>query len=296
MAKFQIYTYMFRPVMENQYELPFEEFDAVDVKDSLAHKQDILGAFLDNCDALKFKYEGAEFAHMNYIHQQGVYVFRIANNNHRPAKVETNFKVSEHSHHPSCIAIVDNRKDRQVIAIENKSAFSKELSLSAIIQETFRKAIAGKRLTLDVTPKFHTSEFWQVVNEFDRFKGIESVDFPFPYPNLPEVSDMVGEYFTNVARRTNSEPTLHLFGQNKESLNLEHSDKWLLSAIKACAASGRPILIKPRGFELRKIGVDSPVYEEIDDRVLKELGDLDFFDSNFQSIAEFLNKIKLVYE
>ena len=75
MAKFQIYTYMFRPVMENQYELPFEEFDAVDVKDSLAHKQDILGAFLDNCDALKFKYEGAEFAHMNYIGDFYFYIF-----------------------------------------------------------------------------------------------------------------------------------------------------------------------------------------------------------------------------
>lgn len=26
MAKFQIYTYMFRPVMENQLEIPFEEY------------------------------------------------------------------------------------------------------------------------------------------------------------------------------------------------------------------------------------------------------------------------------
>lgn len=32
MAKFQIYQYMFRPVMENQMGLPLEEFQAVNVQ------------------------------------------------------------------------------------------------------------------------------------------------------------------------------------------------------------------------------------------------------------------------
>lgn len=39
MAKFQIFQYMFRPVMENQAGLPYEEFQAVDVqKKSLDEK------------------------------------------------------------------------------------------------------------------------------------------------------------------------------------------------------------------------------------------------------------------
>ena len=89
---------------------------------------------------------------------------------------------------------------------------------------------------------------------------------------------------------------LHLKGQNKESVQLSREDLWLLSAIKACAASGRPILIKPKGSEIRKIGVDSPVYEEISDAALKELGEKDLFDSKYKAIVEFLNTIKLVYE
>ena len=152
------------------------------------------------------------------------------------------------------------------------------------------------RLTLDVTPKFHTSDFWQVVDTSMMLKGIEYVDFPFAYPNLPEISNLVGEYMSNIARKTNSEPTLHLKGQNKESVQLSREDLWLLSAIKACAASGRPILIKPKGSEIRKIGVDSPVYEEISDAALKELGEKDLFDSKYKAIVEFLNTIKLVYE
>ena len=296
MAKFQIYTYMFRPVTENQPEIPFEEFRAVDVQESLNHKQELTGACLDDQEKLKFEFNGMEYDHRTYIRQGGIYVMRIANNGHRPAKVENHFQIAELENHPSSLAIIDNRKDRQVIAIERNAAFGKDPALYAIIQETLRKALAPRRLTVDVAPKFHTAEFWQVWETSMKLKGIEYVDFPFAYPNLPAISDMVGEYMTEIARRTNSEPTLHLQGQNRESVKLDPADVWLLGAIKACAASGRPILIKPRGTEVRKIGIESPVLEELPDAVLKELDEKDLFDSRFQLIVEFLNAIKLVYE
>lgn len=296
MAKFQIYTYMFRPVMENKMEIPFEEFQKIDVQDSLDRKQELTSEVLDNNEKLKFKFNTVEYAHKMYIGQNGIYVLRIANTGHKPAKVENNFKVMKQQNHPSCIVIIDNRQDRQIIAIEHNSAFGKDPSLAVIIQTTLRKALQNYRLTLDVTQKYHTSEFWQVVDSSMMLKGIDYVDFPFAYPNLPEISDMVGEYMNNIARQTNSEPTLKLKGQNNESVNLSREDQWLLSAIKACAASGRPILIKPKGSELRKIGVDSPVYEEISDETLTELDQKELFDSKYNIIVEFLNTIKIVYD
>lgn len=296
MAKFQIYTYMFRPVMENKMEIPFEEFQKIDVQDSLDRKQELTSEVLDNNEKLKFKFNTVEYAHKMYIGQNGIYVLRIANTGHKPAKVENNFKVMKQQNHPSCIVIIDNRQDRQIIAIEHNSAFGKDPSLAVIIQTTLRKALQNYRLTLDVTQKYHTSEFWQVVDSSMMSKGIDYVDFPFAYPNLPEISDMVGEYMNNIARQTNSEPTLKLKGQNNESVNLSREDQWLLSAIKACAASGRPIIIKPKGSELRKIGVDSPVYEEISDETLTELDQKELFDSKYNIIVEFLNTIKIVYD
>lgn len=296
MAKFQIYTYMFRPVMENKMEIPFEEFQKIDVQDSLDRKQELTSEVLDNNEKLKFKFNTVEYAHKMYIGQNGIYVLRIANTGHKPAKVENNFKVMKQQNHPSCIVIIDNRQDRQIIAIEHNSAFGKDPSLAVIIQTTLRKALQNYRLTLDVTQKYHTSEFWQVVDNSMMLRGIDYVDFPFAYPNLPEISDMVGEYMNNIARQTNSEPTLKLKGQNNESVNLSREDQWLLSAIKACAASGRPILIKPKGSELMKIGVDSPVYEEISDETLTELDQKELFDSKYNIIVEFLNTIKVVYD
>ena len=42
MAKFQIFTYMYRPIMEDALALPFEELGEIDVHQSLDKKQEIL--------------------------------------------------------------------------------------------------------------------------------------------------------------------------------------------------------------------------------------------------------------
>lgn len=300
MAKFQIYQYMFRPVMENQMGLPLEEFQAVNVQESLDKKQELLGSVLNDFACEKdeqkkyYQFDGEFFRYRSFINQGDIYVMRIANN--KKTKLEADFNVSELDNHPSCLVIIDNRKDRQIVAIERNAAFSKNSMVADILQNTFRLKLLSRRLTLDIAGKFHTAEFWQVRNASMELKGIEYVDFPFAYPNLPAISDLVGEYFTDLAKRTNSEPTLHLQGQNHESVNLDPTDIWLLNAIKACAASGKPILIKPKGSQVRKIGVESPVIEEIADIAVKELSSHDLFDSKFNLIVEFLNKIKLVYE
>ena len=306
MAKFQIYTYMFHPVMEMQGDMTREEFESIDVNQSLEQKQEILGAILDEFATAKgdeqdmrFEFNGETFSQRSYLHRDGIYVLRIANN--KKTRVEQNFNVVELDNHPSCLVIIDNRHDRQVMAIETRRAFPASTkpdapSLSDVIQTTLCKRLAGHRLSVDVKGKFHTAEFWQVVTGSMTLKGIESVDFPFPYPNLPQITDMVGDYFTDWARRTNSEPTLHLKGQNGESVKISKDDIYILQAIKACAASGRPILVKPKGSQVRKIGLDSPVLEEVADVALKELDKKDLQEAKFQIIVEFLNTIKLVYE
>lgn len=300
MAKFQIYQYMFRPVMENQMGLPLEEFQAVNVQESLDKKQELLGSVLNDFVCEKdepkkyYQFDGEAFKYRSFINQGDIYVMRIANN--KKTKLEADFNVSELDNHPSCLVIIDNRKDRQIVAIERNAAFSKNSMVADILQNTFRLKLLSRRLTLDIAGKFHTAEFWQVRNASMELKGIEYVDFPFAYPNLPAISDLVGEYFTDLAKRTNSEPTLHLQGQNHESVNLDPEDIWVLKAIKACAASGKPILMKPKGSQVRKIGVESPVIEEIADVAVKDLSSRDLFDAKFNLIVEFLNKIKLVYE
>lgn len=300
MSKFQIYTYMFHPMMENQFAIPFDDFELIDVQDSLKRKQEILQDYLDELSEngasvrKHFSYDGDDYLQRTYIHRDGINVLRIANN--KKTKIEKDFNFVELENHPSCLVIIDNRKDRQVISIEKNKAFNNTDYVAKVIQCSFQKYLAKFRLSLDVKGKYHTAEFWQVVDKAMDLKGVESVEFPFPYPNLSEVTDMVGDYFTDWAKRTNSEPTLRLYGQNGESVRLSKEDLNILQAIKACAASGRPILIKPKGSSVRKIGVDSPVIEEMLDVALIELDKDDLFESNYQAFVNFLNTIKLVYE
>ena len=67
MAKFQIYTYMFRPVTENKMGLPYEEFQQINVQDSIDRKQEITGKILDDTEKLKFDYNGIEYEYKTYI-------------------------------------------------------------------------------------------------------------------------------------------------------------------------------------------------------------------------------------
>lgn len=148
MTKFQIFQYLFRPVMENQAGLPAEVFQAVNVQDSLTRKQELLGNVLDDlaCEQNEqekyYQFNGEKFKYRSFINQGDIYVIRIANN--KKAKLEADFNVSEFDNHPSCLVIIDNRKDRQIIAIERNVAFSKPSMVADILQNTFRLVTVKK--------------------------------------------------------------------------------------------------------------------------------------------------------
>lgn len=137
MSKFQIYTYMFHPVMENQIEIPFEDFEQIDVQDSINRKQEILSGILDEFandskqDRKPFSFNGDDYSQRTYIHRDGITVMRIANN--KKMKIEQDFNIVELENHPSCLVIIDNRKDRQVIAIERNKAFNRTEIVGTII-------------------------------------------------------------------------------------------------------------------------------------------------------------------
>ena len=107
---------MFFPLMQNRLEIDFPDFDQVDVQESLRCKKDILDSVL-NDEQLVFKDDkDGVYSHRFYLRRQGIYALRIANN--RKVKVESDFNVVEIDNHPSCLVLIDNRKDRQVVAVE----------------------------------------------------------------------------------------------------------------------------------------------------------------------------------
>lgn len=291
MIRFTIYTYLFKPI--NEPEEPELFSPAVNVDESFEKKQELFGSFFNMKNVMKFSRKNQQFEHIVVAQSEGIIVMRLANNTQQVH--ELNFNRWKEEDQPSLYVLIDNRKDKQVIAIENRTqAFSDTKTVADIMQDTLNRFLFGHRLELSISAKFHTHEFWDVVSEYEQ--GIASVTFKFPYPNLPEISDMVGEFYTDLARRTNTEPKTTLTAPTKERAVLDRGDLVLDAMIRAASASGKQIMMRPKGVrKWRRIGLDTLVQEELSELALKNIEEGELIPRKWQAIVDFLDRIQTVY-
>lgn len=292
MARFTIYTYLFKPINEPfQPELFSPEVNAAE---SMERKLEIFADFFKADSPFKFQRGNQRYDHMVCGLRDGIIVMQIANNTQQVHEKQFNRWTEED--HPSLYVLIDNRADgKQVMAIENRGlAFSDTKTVANIMEESFNRRLYPHRLQVQVNAKYHTHEFWDVVSQYD--KGIASVTFKFPYPNLPEISDMVGKFYNDLAIRTNSEPKTTLTTPAKERMKLEQGDPIIEQMIKASSASGKLILMRPKGAQKwRKIGLETPVQEKLSEQVLKGLDQRELIPHKWKTIEEFLDNIKTYY-
>lgn len=137
MSKFILYTYQFSPLQEKKEISLFEDDMKVLTKEELMEqKQNIFSAFFQEGSTLLFKKQSKKFAHKIILNKDNIIVFRLANN--KKLYLEESFQKQEYRYYPSCLIIVDNRKDIQHIAIEeDKTAFSDTDTVKKILNLTF---------------------------------------------------------------------------------------------------------------------------------------------------------------
>ena len=154
----------------------------------MKNKLQLFGELLLPQNDFSFKRGGQYYEHMLVAKENGIIVLKIANNTH-PER-ERNFSRWKEEDHPSLYVLIDNREEgKQVIAIENRiQAFSETKTVATIMEDSFNRHLYKNRLEVSISAKYHTHEFWNVVKEYDE--GIASVKFNFPYPNLPQISDI----------------------------------------------------------------------------------------------------------
>lgn len=291
MIRFTIYTYLFKPINE-----PFqpELFSPnVDAEESMDRKLELFADFFRGEQQIRFNRNNQRYDHLVVAQGSGIIVLQIANNTQQVHEQKFNRWTEED--HPSLFVLIDNRTDRQVIAIENRTlAFSDTQTVANILEESFNRRLYRHRLQLQVNAKYHAHEFWDVVSQYEQ--GIASVTFKFPYPNMPAISDMVGEFYTDLARRTNSEPKTTLTTPKTERMRLEPDDEILQQMIKAASASGKLIMMRPKGAQKwRRIGLETPVQEELSEQVLKDLNQLELMPKKWKAITDFMDNIKTYY-
>lgn len=294
MATFTIYTYLFSPVTRGSQ----ADLFAGDAHFSPAEAYDRRHTLLDECFAeatpfFTLHMEKKDYGCKLLARHGGIIVFRLANS--RKWKHEVQFKEVDDRDEPSCLVIVDNREAGiQSLCIQCKQkAFAQTRRVAALLEEAFNRHLRPHRLRVGIQAKYHTSEFWQTVDK--HAEGLDWVEFHFPYPNLPQLSDKVA-FIKHLALETNSEPSVRLTGQNGEKVLVDKRLEFIVRAVEYCAASGRPVLLKPKGGRRVEVGTLSPVKEELPDAVFEKLGETDLFDTALEPVSELLNRIKLWYD
>src|SRR5574344_216447 len=314
MANFTIYTYMFKPIAKPDSPDLFVT-NAVNIQESLKRKQELLGdifprlgtaykasdisqpgEYSNDTDKLKMMDGDMLYLHKMLVNEGNIIAFRIANNK-KIMRHTAKFTDEEFDDHPSCLVVIDNRHDRQLIAIEQKQkSFSSTHTVAKILTATFNRYLAPYRLTLTIDAKYHENEFWKIIDTYP--KGFKRAEFTFPYPNLPVISMLVSETMNQEAREFHCEPTQVLRALDSQVLDLNKDSERLQAMVSACAASGKPILLLPVSKrKVIKCNTDKTVVtEEMSLAEIDKLTSSDLFHSAFSALTDFVNRIKAKYE
>ncbi len=255
MASFVVYTYQFAPIFGDSLSLFPDLYPDSNVV--WGNKQKIFGEIFDN---IVFRKRNTIYNHEILYRDNGIIVFRIANNKH--IVQEALFVEKKLDHHPSCIVIVDNRTDIQNIFIEQKNhSFDDTEVVAGILRSTFNTYLKSYNLSITISKRFIPQEFWTVIEKAE--KGIDMLRFSFLYPNLPRVQEKIDQVISSTSGKVHSKKTIIEFNSgDDESLDIQKDNEDIQNLVKASSESGSIIQLKEKGYKRHtRIGTSSEIIE-----------------------------------
>lgn len=291
MSTFVVYTYQFAPKV-NELELYSELFPdkSVSPDQIMERKQETFQSLFDDDSTFTFTVGNETFNHRILLNVGGIIMLRIANN--KRILHEENFVVKSIDDQPSSIVIIDNRKDCQSIAIQDKrSSFSSTDQIAGIMKRSFNAVLWRSLLVVDIRRRLEEKTFWQLVGNYPS--GIKAVRFGIPYPNLPRVSDNVRDLFKDMAKEFGANSKYEIDAIEGQSLRLNESNEYLRELVHASSESGHDIMVQPVGSGNRWLstGTTSKVVVDVSDRLFEPVEGA-LFDDRFERIAHIMNRFK----
>lgn len=283
MASFVVYTYQFAPIFGESASLFPDMYPNTETV--WANKQKIFSSLFEK---ITFRKGNKIYNHEIIYQENEIIVFRLANNKH--IVQEASFVTKKLDHYPSCLVIIDNRKDVQNIFIEQKTySFEDTDTVSQIMRTTFNAYLKSYNLSLDIKKRFVPQEFWTVMEKAE--KGVDMLRFSFLYPNLPRVQEKIDQVLSSASGRVHSKKTTVEFnsGEN-EVLNVQKDNDDLVNLVNASSESGSIIKVRFNGYKrITIIGSTSEIVEI--DNVEGSLKS-DLLTKAAQKIVELLNRFK----
>ena len=291
MSTFVVYTYQFAPKVKDreQYSELFPDKDVSPDK-IMEKKQETFQSLFDDDSAFTFTVDNETFNHRILLNSGGIIMLKIANN--KKIFHEENFVVKSIDDQPSSIVIIDNRKDCQSIAIQDKrSSFSSTDQIAGIMKKSFNAVLWNRLLVVDIRRRLEEKSFWQLVGHYPS--GIKAVRFGIPYPNLPRVSDNVRDLFKDMAKEFGANSKYEIDAIEGQSLRLAESNEYLRELVHASSESGHDIMVQPIGSGRRWVstGTTSKVAIDVPDYLFKTVEER-LFDDRFERIAQIMNRFK----
>lgn len=296
MANFVIFTYEFGKIKNAQEPELFP--DDTNVEENFQNKQEIFSNILEDETNLRFSYEDESLNYLQVLHYMDIIILRIAN--HKIKKGELNFSEVQFDSYPSCMVIIDNRKDIQHIAIQKRpEAFSNPDILANIIKETLNRELYSYGLTLDINHKTFVSGFWNIAERLNY--KIDRMEINFPPINLPRITNLI-RGIANQSEMLNGRAKTSFEAANKTNLVLDRNNPFLVQILEACSDAGYDVLLRSSVSKtVYSIRDETPaVTEHMSDELLLRLqaykkGSEDMFNSLFSLLTEWVNNIQTVY-
>ncbi len=296
MANFVIFTYEFGKIKNAQEPELFP--DDTNVEENFQNKQEIFSNILEDETNLRFSYEDENLNYLQVLHYMDIIILRIAN--HKIKKGELNFSEVQFDSYPSCMVIIDNRKDIQHIAIQKRpEAFSNPDILANIIKETLNRELYSYGLTLDINHKTFVSGFWNIAERLNY--KIDRMEINFPPVNLPRITNLI-RGIANQSEMLNGRAKTSFEAANKTNLVLDRNNPFLAQILEACSDAGYDVLLRSSVSKtVYSIRDETPAVTEcMSDELLLRIqaykkGSEDMFNSLFSLLTEWVNNIQTVY-
>lgn len=296
MALFTLFAYEFKGQYQLEPDLFDEELEKVDVNHSVAHKQELFESFFDVKNFPEyFFYKSRRFGCQMLWRSQNIIAMRLENK--KIIKRDIKFQTDELDNYPWVTIIIDNRPNKQHIAIlKRPKAFSSSTYVAKIMQESFNAFLRQFRLHIEIAQQYHSRVFWDTIKKY-RPWGITRIQFNFAYPNLDWATDMIGQLGT-FAVNANGDVQLAAEAKKNEVITFDEGKQENRDLVNVCSGTGQDIIIKAKGrpaFHTAKSQNPVEIAPRKDDYV-KKLEENTSFQSVLQDTVNFCDVCQKYYD
>ncbi len=175
------------------------------------------------------------------------FILQIAPN--RSLQLETeDFKTELLPNWPRVLAIIFNRDDEQIVAIQHRtSAFAGTDIAVNLLRAATKRHLESNHLRAIFAPIFNEHYFWELVAAHEN--QIKEIHFELVTPNMANISNVLPDELKDFAKNVNAVRTdLRLKADDASALDIDKSDTALQGLVEYASEGGGDIALRIKGF------------------------------------------------